>query len=241
MRLDKWLAHMGYGTRKEVKQMLKTGEVTVNGEKIKDPGFQVTPDEDEVFAGSEEVVYQSTLYVLMHKPEGVITATKDEEHETVLDLLEIDDVILEPFPVGRLDKDTTGLLLLMTDGKLAHALTSPKKEVAKTYEAELAQPVSENDIQKLEQGIALEDGFITAPAHIEVMNETKNLVHITIIEGKYHQVRRMFGAVSNRVERLKRVAFGPITLDEQDLEPGEYRDLTEEEVEQLVKAVQLNG
>ncbi|WP_184663324.1 pseudouridine synthase [Texcoconibacillus texcoconensis] len=232
MRLDKLLANSGFGTRKEVKKTLKKGGVTVDGIVAKDGKMHVDPDEQEVKVFGVEVEYKPYIYLMMNKPDGLLSATEDINQETVIDILEPEDVRYEPFPVGRLDKDTTGLLLITNDGKFAHQLTSPKRHVPKKYRAWLAEPLKDGDIEAFQQGIELDDGYVTKPAELCSENENGDVVEVTIYEGKYHQVKRMFAARRNRVVRLKREAMGSLQLDE-DLEPGEYRDLTEEEYEML--------
>ncbi|WP_147805161.1 pseudouridine synthase [Alkalicoccus halolimnae] len=231
MRADKLLSHLGYGSRKEVKKFLKQGALKVNGEAVKDGKAQVDTDVQEVEVFGEPVVYRDYIYLMMHKPAGLISATEDENEETVVDLLEPEDALFEPFPVGRLDKDTTGLLLLTNDGKLAHRLTSPKHKADKEYVVTLAEPLSDSAVQQLEAGVTLDDGYTTKPARIAA-TDAASVVFITIQEGKYHQIKRMMAAVGNRVKELERVRMGTLILDE-DLNPGEYRELTEVELNQL--------
>lgn len=234
MRIDKLLANTGYGSRKEVKQLLKQGAVEIGGKKVKSGAAQVDPDTEEVVVLGEVLEYREFIYLLMNKPQGVISATVDEVHETVLDILEFEDAVREPFPVGRLDKDTEGLLLLTNDGKFAHALTSPKKGVTKTYEAIIDQEVIEEDISAFSKGVVLEDGYHTKPADLQVKEHASTEIFLTITEGKFHQVKRMFEAVGKKVLFLKRISIGSLTLDE-TLEPGEYRDMTEKEVKELLQ------
>ncbi|SDH72023.1 pseudouridine synthase [Alteribacillus bidgolensis] len=234
MRIDKLLANTGYGSRKEVKKLLKQGAVEIGGKKVKSGAAQVDPDAEEVIVLGEVLEYREFIYLLMNKPQGVISATVDEMHETVLDILEFEDAVREPFPVGRLDKDTEGLLLLTNDGKFAHALTSPKKGVTKTYEAIINQEVTEEDISAFSNGVVLEDGYHTKPADLQVKDHAATEISLTITEGKFHQVKRMFEAVGKKVLFLKRISIGSLTLDE-TLEPGEYRDMTEKEVKELLQ------
>lgn len=230
MRSDKLLANMGYGSRKEVKKLLKKGGLTVNGEKVTDGKTHVNPQEDEIEIFGETIDYKPFIYLMMNKPQGVISATEDRSEETVVDLLEIEDALYEPFPVGRLDKDTTGLLLLTNDGKLAHQLTSPKKKVEKTYRVHIDAPLQDGDKDALEQGVILDDGYETKPARLEYVNgERGTLVKLTITEGKFHQVKRMFQARGRNVIALKRESMGPLLLDPH-LDPGTYRELTDEEI-----------
>ena len=230
LRIDKLLANMGYGTRKEVKKLLKAGVVKVDGMTVKDAKTHVNPKEQVVTVWGEEVEYKPFIYLMMNKPKGVISATEDAVEETVVDLLEEEDRIFDPFPVGRLDKDTEGLLLLTNDGQLAHQLLSPKKHVPKTYEAIIDGEVTEDDIAAFRRGVVLDDGYETKPAELVIIRSgLRSDVRITITEGKFHQIKRLFQAVGKRVIYLKRIQMGPIPLDE-TLEPGEYRELTDEEI-----------
>lgn len=233
LRIDKMLANMGYGTRKEVKKLLKAGVVKIDDVIVKDPKTQVNPNEQVVTVWGEEVEYKEFIYLMMNKPPGVISATEDMEEETVIDLLEEEDRIFEPFPVGRLDKDTEGLLLITNDGQLAHQLLSPKKHVPKTYFAVIDGEVTEVDAEAFRRGIILDDGYETKPAELTILKSgIRSDVEVTITEGKFHQVKRMFQAVGKRVVYLKRIQMGPLSLDP-TLELGEYRELTDEEVDLL--------
>jgi 16S rRNA pseudouridine516 synthase len=233
MRIDKLLANRGYGSRKEVKSLLKTGAVIVNGKPLKDAKQHINVEADVVTVHGEQVHYQEFIYLMMNKPEGVISATEDSLHETVIDLLEEDDRLYEPFPVGRLDIDTVGLLLITNDGKLSHQLLSPKKHVPKTYYAKIAGKVTEDDVQQFAKGVVLDDGYETKPGKLVILNsDEESEIQLTISEGKFHQVKRMFKAVGKTVTFLQRISMGTLLLDE-TLERGEYRELTEEEVEKL--------
>ena len=234
MRIDKLLANMGFGSRKEVKKLLKDGAVRVNGIVLKDSNKHVDPEKDNITVYGEEVVYKPYIYLMMNKPKGVLSATEDLRERTVIDLLEEEDAHFEPFPVGRLDKDTVGLLLLTNDGQLAHNLLSPKKHVSKTYFALIDGPVSEEDRIKFAEGIKLDDGYVTKPAQLHILKcgEVRSEIQLTITEGKFHQVKRMFEAIGRKVVYLKRVRMGPLFLDE-SLKEGEYRELSEEEVNLL--------
>jgi 16S rRNA pseudouridine516 synthase len=234
MRIDKWLSNTGFGSRKEVKQLLKSGAVTLNGNVIKDPKTQANPDKDHVVVHGEEVIYKEFIYLMMNKPQGVISATEDSRHETVIDLLELEDQGFEPFPVGRLDKDTEGLLILTNDGQLAHSLLSPKKHVPKTYFAKINGSIPENTYEKFKEGIVLEDGYQTQPAKLKIVQDAmdESEIYLTITEGKFHQVKRMFEAVDRKVTFLQRVQMGNLKLDE-TLPLGTYRELTEEELSLL--------
>lgn len=230
-RLDKVLSNLGYGSRKEIKQAIRKGLIEVNGELVKDNGMQVDPEADKIVVNGEEIFYRKYIYLMMNKPDGVVSATVDNRDETVIDLLEVEHQVFNPFPVGRLDKDTVGLLLLTNDGELNHRLISPKWKVDKIYYAKIDKKVTEEDIKKFKNGITLDDGYVCKEAKLEILEATEygSEVMITIQEGKYHQVKRMFEAVGKTVVYLKRVEFGTLKLDE-DLEEGEYRELTEEEI-----------
>ncbi|WP_230933690.1 pseudouridine synthase [Priestia sp. TSO9] len=236
MRLDKLLSTIGYGSRKEVKGLLKTGAVKVDGTAVKGAKVHVNPDEQEITVHGEAVSYREFVYFMLHKPQGVISATEDSLHETVLDLLEIDDAVYDPFPVGRLDKDTEGLLLLTNDGQLAHQLLSPKKHVPKTYFAKINAPVTEEDAEAFRQGVTLDDGYVTKSAELKILtSDVESEIELTIVEGKFHQVKRMFEARGKKVTYLKRLSMGALLLDE-SLDLGEYRELTEEELALLQKS-----
>ncbi|GIP33920.1 pseudouridine synthase [Paenibacillus sp. J2TS4] len=237
-RLDKLLAHAGWGTRSEIKKLVKRGAVTVNGRKVKDSGLQVDPYEDHIQVGSEPVDYKEFIYIMMNKPPGVISATEDVREKTVLDLLGPEASHFRVFPVGRLDKDTEGLLLLTNDGKLAHNLLSPKKEVPKTYFAEVEGIVTDEDRFAFSKGVSLDDGYVTLPAELVILNvdaaadKPLSKIELTIREGKFHQVKRMFQAVGKRVVYLQRISMGSLQLDSH-LSPGGYRELTEKELDNL--------
>lgn len=233
MRLDKFLAHTGYGTRKTVKELLKSKQVEVNSKLAKDGKVHIEPESDQVQVAGEKVHYQEFIYLMLHKPQGVISATEDKLHKTVIDLLHSQDRLLDPFPVGRLDKDTEGLLLLTNDGVLAHNLLSPKKEVDKCYEAVIQGIVDKKDIQAFDEGVTLDDGFVCRSAALTVLSTNAesqtSTIQVVIHEGKFHQVKRMFEAVDKKVTYLKRLSMGPLTLDK-DLKIGHYRPLTEAEM-----------
>jgi len=235
MRIDKMLANLGYGSRKDVKKLLKDGAVEVNQQKIKDAKQHVDPEKDIVTINGEKIEYKEFIYLMLNKPQGVISATEDSQHKTVLDLLEMDDLIFSPFPVGRLDKDTEGLLLLTNDGQLAHRLLSPKKYVPKTYFAVINSEVTEADVLAFKEGVILDDGYKTKPGELKIIKSgLTSDIELTIIEGKFHQVKRMFEAVGKRVMYLRRLSMGPLQLDE-SMELGEYRELTDEEITQLLE------
>lgn len=233
-RLDKILANLGYGTRKEVKILVKRKEVKVNGDIVKDSSIKVDPYKDKIVVGEESVVYREFIYLMMNKPDGVVSATFDNYDETVIDLLDREYQVFEPFPVGRLDKDTVGMLLLTNDGELNHKLISPKNHVDKVYFAQIDREVDEKDIIAFKNGIVLDDMYKCMPAKLEILESSPNgsNVIVTIQEGKFHQVKRMFQSRGKEVVYLKRESFGPLSLDP-NLEEGTYRELTEEEVEVL--------
>lgn len=235
MRLDKFLANSGIGTRKEVKELLKKRLIKVNDEIVKDGKIHVDENEDTVKYKDEIISYKKFVYIMLNKPNGVISATEDKVHKTVIDLLGDEYRTFEVFPVGRLDIDTEGLLLLTNDGVLSHNLLSPNKHVDKKYYVELEKLLTEMDIAKLEKGVELKD-FTTKDAKVEIIENgeesDKIRVYITISEGKFHQVKRMFKAVGNEVKYLKRVKMGTLSLDE-NLKLGEYRELTEDELTKL--------
>lgn len=235
-RIDKILANMGYGSRKEVKKLIKNNLVEVNGEKVKDPSINIDPEKDKILVGDKLVNYRKFIYIMMNKPEGVVSATFDNYDETVIDLLEEEYQVFNPFPVGRLDKDTVGLLLITNDGELNHKLISPKWKVDKVYYAEINKEVNEKDIEAFQKGIVISDGYKCMPGKLEIIKSDENgaEVYVTIQEGKFHQVKRMFEALDKKVVYLKRVKFGNINLDE-TLEEGEYRELTEEELENILE------
>ncbi len=227
------LANLGYGSRKEVKQLLKAGAVKVDDLVVKDAKQQVDTNIQTVTLNGEVIEYKEFIYLMMNKPQGVLSATEDNACETVIDLLEMEDQVYEPFPVGRLDKDTEGLLLITNDGQLAHRLLSPKKHVPKTYFAVIDGEVTEADVGAFARGVILDDGYETKPGELIILKSgIRSDIKLTITEGKFHQVKRMFEAVGKRVVYLKRISMGPLPLDE-TLELGEYRELTDEEVELL--------
>ena len=233
MRLDKFLAEAGLGSRKEVKQLIKRGQITVNQQIEKSDKKQVDPEKDRIEYRGELLHYQEFYYYVLHKPAGVVSATEDQRDQTVMDLFSAKDYRSDLFPVGRLDKDTEGLLLITNDGKLAHELLSPKKHVEKEYFAEVSGVMTDEDQQKFTEGILL-DGELTLPAELsidEVTGETSK-VRIILHEGKFHQVKRMVKFCGKEVTYLKRIRMGGLTLP-QDLAKGKYRLLTEDELRGL--------
>ena len=231
MRLDKLLSNMGFGSRKDVKTLLKKKHVTVDNSIIKDGSVHIDPEQDIIKVGNERLHYQKYIYIMLNKPPGYISATVDRREKTVIDLLGQDLQHFEAFPVGRLDKDTEGLLLITNDGELAHQLVSPKKDVEKTYYARIEGQVTESDIKKFHDGVILEDGYQTKLAKLKILNsDSTSEIEITITEGKYHQVKRMFEAVEKKVIYLKRISMGKLHLDEA-LELGAFRELTRQELD----------
>jgi 16S rRNA pseudouridine516 synthase len=239
-RMDKILVHLGHGSRSDIKKLAKQGCITVNGTMVKDSGLHVDPTIDIVELNGERIIYKEFIYLMLHKPQGVVSATEDKREATVLDLLDAEDVVLQPFPVGRLDKDTEGLLILTNDGKFAHNLLSPRKHVPKTYEAKVEGDVGVEDIARFALGVTLDDGYTTLPGELTVLGQEQveeiiiSTISLTIHEGKFHQVKRMFEAVGKKVVYLKRVQMGQLLLDPK-LEMGTYRELTVEELSLLGK------
>lgn len=233
MRLDKLLSNMGYGSRKEVKILLKSKAVEVNGLVAKDVSLHVDTDADEILVLGEKVVYTEFIYLMMNKPPGVISATEDKHDQTVIDLLDPLAQHFKPFPVGRLDKDTEGLLILTNDGHLTHQLLSPKKHVPKLYFAVIEGRVTEDDVNKFNEGVTLDDGYFTKPGELTILSSGDvSEIELSIMEGKFHQVKRMFESVGKKVTYLKRMRMGSLQLDE-TLELGDYRHLTEDELDAL--------
>lgn len=232
MRLDKFLAGAGAGTRSEVKKLIRAGLVTVNGKPVKEPEQKISPETDAVCLRGETVAYAAFEYYLFHKPAGCVSATEDKLHRTVLDYL-TDTVRSDLFPVGRLDIDTEGLLLLTNDGALAHELLSPAKHVDKTYYAKVSGNVTAEDVNLFKKGVDIGEKKPTKPAALEILKTgEESEVLLTVCEGKFHQVKRMFEAVGKRVVYLKRISMGPLRLPE-DLPAGAYRPLTAEELAAL--------
>lgn len=229
-RLDKVLSNMGYGSRKEIKKIIKDGSIKVNNEIVLKNDIKVDPYSDEIYFHGEKVIYRKYIYLMMNKPKGLVSSTDDPLTDTVISLLSDEYLIYNPFPAGRLDKDTEGFMIITNDGKLSHELLSPKKRVSKTYYVEVDGVVEEEHKENFKNGIRLEDGYISLPAKLEIIkSDIISKVYLTIEEGKYHQVKRMFESLSMRVLYLKRISMGPLSLDE-SLDLGEYRELTNEEV-----------
>lgn len=226
MRLDKFLCELNIGSRSELKKIIKTGSVSVNGSVVNDPGLLISENSDKVTYKGELLVYEKYVYYMLNKPSGYVSATNDNTAPAVTELLNAegrDDL----FPVGRLDKDTVGLLIITNDGDLGHRLTSPKHHAPKEYLVSLRDDINEDAVSKLESGIDLGEDGITKPAKVRIV-DSKTII-LTITEGKFHQVKRMLLAVSNEVVFLKRLSMGGVSLDE-NLKEGEYRRLSADEI-----------
>ena len=235
MRLDKYLCETGFGTRSQVKDLLKKGQVMVNGEVVKKPELKINETTDQILCQGKKASYQKNIYLMLHKPAGVVSATEDNREKTVLDLVRPEDRKNGLFPVGRLDKDTEGLLLLTDDGELAHRLLSPKKHVDKTYYAKIDGQVTEEHVKQFREGLDIGDEKKTLPAVLTILlSGPVSEIEVTIHEGRFHQIKRMFEAVGCKVTYLKRLSMGSLVLDE-TLPPEEYRPLTEAELEGLTK------
>jgi 16S rRNA pseudouridine516 synthase len=230
LRLDKFLANMGCGSRSEVKILIRAGEVTVNDIIIRDEGYHVLETQDVVIYRGERIGYRQFIYLMLNKPAGVISATDDPRDRTVLDLIAPKYHHKGIFPVGRLDKDTEGLLILTNHGELGHKLLAPKKHIPKSYLAYVTGVIAEPDFEAFRNGILLDDGYRTLPAELELLRAGHpNHVKVIIHEGKFHQIKRMFEALDKKVVYLKRIAMGDLELDP-TLALGEYRELADEEI-----------
>ncbi len=235
-RLDKILASQGTLSRRDVKEIVKKGRVTINGKVVKDSAVKVDLTTDIVAIDGEVVTLKKHIYIMMNKPQGVISASDSAEDETVVDLVPDELFRKGLFPAGRLDKDTTGFVLITDDGDFAHKILSPKNHIFKTYLARLEHLLTEDDIKLLENGITLQDGTTLKEAKVEVLEQGENpLVKIMICEGKYHQVKRMFAAAGNKVISLHRSKMGNLELDSA-LKPGECREITAEELLKIQNA-----
>ena len=235
MRLDKYISNITEYSRAETKKIVKKG-VLVNNIKVKQPDFQVNEENDEVIINGKPLIYQKYVYIMMNKPGNIISATEDKKDITVIDILSDEDRLFKPFPVGRLDKDTEGLMLLTNDGELAHKLISPKKDVIKKYYVEVDGELKAEHVTIIRDGVVLEDGYKTKSATLEILaaNTKKSSAYISITEGKFHQVKRMMKSLGVNVTYLKRLSIGSLVLDE-SLKLGEYRYLTDTELKKLKK------
>ncbi len=232
MRLDKFLCDNNIGTRSQVKEYIKKGQVAINGQIVKKPETKVNEDTDIVICQGKEIHYQKYVYYMLNKPEGVVSATNDNTAPTVVSLLTVPEQ-KELFPVGRLDKDTEGLLLITNDGELAHRLLSPKKHVDKVYYAKVQGKVDESDVKAFADGVDIGDDTPAKSADLRILKSgEESEIELTITEGRFHQVKRMFHAVGKEVIYLKRLSMGSLALDK-TLTKGEYRSLTEEEIKKL--------
>lgn len=235
MRIDKYLANMNVGSRSEVHKLIKQGIVTINGERVKAPKEKVA-ENDEVLVDGQRITYQKYHYFLLNKPKGVLSATEDRSQKTVIDLLKKKDQYQGIAPVGRLDKDTTGLLMLTNDGQLTHELLAPRKHVDKIYQALIAGMPDEETIKTFATGMTLGDGTVLKPAELTILEtypeKQQARIEINIREGKYHQIKRMFGACGMKVLELERLQMGKLKLD-QTLKRGQYRELSLEEIKDI--------
>lgn len=236
MRLDKFLSHTGFGSRKEVKELLKKKRVTVNGNVVKEAKYSVDEFDDSICVDGNKVIYEKFVYYMINKPKGVISATEDPSSRTVIDLVKSEDYKKGLFPVGRLDKDTTGLLLLTNDGALAHDLLSPKKKVPKLYKALVQGKMTDEDVDTFSRGEIRLDGDKCLPAKLTILSvdekKEQSVIQLEIMEGKYHQVKRMVESVGKKVIELERLEMANLILDT-ELPRGKYRPLTENELKLL--------
>lgn len=234
MRLDKLLSNLKYGTRSEIKKIIKDKHVRVNEKVIKTPSLHIDPQKDVIKIFNQVIKYQEFIYLMLNKPNDVISATVDPLHKTVVDLLNEQDRRYEPFPCGRLDLDTEGLIILTNDGSFAHRIMHSKKDINKKYYVEVKEKLSQKDVVLFINGLEIKDGkkewFKTSPATLEIIDDKKATVSLN--EGKFHQVKRMFLKINNEVTYLKRVQIGKLKLDDQ-LEFGQYRELTPSELQLL--------
>lgn len=240
MRLDRLLVTVGLGSRTQVQRLIRSGAVAVDGQTLRDPGSQIREDAAVAVSG-QAVDTRQERHILLNKPAGVLTAARDSRQETVMSLLPPAFTSLGCMPVGRLDKDTTGLLLLTTDGEMAHRLLSPARYVDKVYLAEVDGPLTAAHIEAFAAGLNLGD-FVAAPAALDILEsgEARALARVTVHEGRFHQVKRMFEAVGRTVLTLRRERFGPLTLPE-DLTAGQWRELTGEELAEVRRAVGMEA
>ena len=235
MRLDKYLADMGLGTRSEIKKAVRSGRVSVDGRTVTDPGTKVGPEDAVLFDGTA-VTYEPYVYYMLYKPAGVISASEDRRERTCVDLID-ETRRRDLFPVGRLDRDTEGLLLITNDGDLCHRLLTPSRHVDKVYYARISGKVTEEDVRGFASGLQVDADFRAMPAQLRILrSDSVSEVEIVIREGKFHQIKRMFRAVGKEVLYLKRLSMGSLTLDPA-LQPGTWRRLTAEELAELRKSL----
>ena len=235
MRLDKFISTTTTLSRAEAKKVIKKG-ILINDKLIKTPDYKIDEFKDQVIVNGNRLVYQKYVYIMMNKPKDTVSATEDAIERTVVDILRDEDRIYKVFPVGRLDKDTEGLMLLTNDGELAHKLTSPKKDVEKKYYVEVSGELKNEHLKIIKEGVILEDGYRCKPARLEILDssEGNSKANIFITEGKFHQVKRMMKSLGATVTYLKRLSIGSLKLDE-NLKLGEYRYLTDDELNKLTK------
>lgn len=237
MRLDKFFSVTAVLSRKECAKAVRAGRVTVGGAVAGKPELAVDPERDVICLDGVRICYRKNHYILLHKPDGVVSATEDGKDVTALSLLPPEYTAWGLFPCGRLDKHTTGLMLLTDDGELAHRLLSPRRHVEKRYRYRVKFPLTEEECTRFEAGLVLEDGYETKPAGIERADAYSGI--ITLTEGKYHQIKRMMLALHNQITELKRISFGPLTLPA-ELAPGEWREVTETELAALRAAAEMD-
>ena len=238
IRLDKYISTLTTYSRAETKKIIKKG-VLVNDKLIKSSDYKIDEENDIVVIDGQRLVYQKYIYIMMNKPQDVISATEDKKEKTVIDILNEHDRVFKPFPVGRLDKNTEGLMFITNDGELSHKLLSPKKDIDKKYYVEVDGVLTEEDVEKVKQGLILEDGYKCKSAKLEIIDslENKSTAHIVISEGKFHQIKRMMKILGKNVTYLKRLTIGSLQLDK-NLQLGQYRYLTEEEIKKLKNNVE---
>ena len=239
MRLDRWLVTLGEGSRSQLQKLIRQGKATVNGRIITDPGFSCDTDSAVLTLNGQPVDGSLTRHVMLHKPGGLLTAARDKKQPTIMDLLPGAYNAIGCMPVGRLDKDTTGLLFLTTDGELNHRLLAPGRHVDKVYRATVDGPLTDKDVEAFAAGLKLSD-FDALPAKLEILSSsaTQAVALVTVQEGKFHQVKRMFSAVGREVTALHRLSFGPLELDPA-LPQGQWRELMEEEIRSLYQAARM--
>ena len=233
MRLDKFLSETATASRSESNKAARGGRILVNGYACKDASCHIDPEKDEVVYCGERVVYKKYVYVMLNKPEGYVSATEDGKDKTVLELLPEKLRNMSLFPCGRLDKNTTGLMLLTNNGELGHKLLAPKSHVSKTYRFKTLEALSKEDVERLESGVHIAGGYLTKPAKIKLYDSLTE-GEITITEGKYHQIKYMLEAVKNKITELERISFGPLRKDE-SLPLGKWRYLTDDEEKALIE------
>lgn len=232
MRIDKFLSNMGEGSRQQIKKLIKSGAVCVDGQIIYKSDTQIDLSQN-IYINGKQIIYRKYIYIMMNKPQNVISATQDTKDKTIIDILDESISKFSLFPVGRLDKDTEGLIIITNDGELCHNLLSPKKHIPKTYYADIEGEVTNYDVNLFKEGVVLDDGYKTLPATLKIIKSSNiSSIELTIFEGKFHQVKRMFEAVNKKVIFLKRIAIGNLKLDK-NLDVGKYRYLTENELNSL--------